>query len=131
MCIGLLSVPRLMCAEMIHECLVGYSTRIGWNSTNYIFLPCAKMCRRRNLKRKSNCECCASLFTVFVYTACLRSVPYGVSGVKSGRLFGWLINLLAVPDSGFTFHSSLIGSRTTSLILQDLIFPVAWFSMCR
>ena len=28
-CIGLFSVPRLMCAEMIHECLVGYTTRIG------------------------------------------------------------------------------------------------------
>ena len=50
MCIGLFSVPGLMCAEMIHECLVGYATRIGWNSTNSIFLPCAKMCRRRNLK---------------------------------------------------------------------------------
>ena len=71
MCIGLFSVPRLMCAEMIHECLVGYATRIGWNSTDSIFSPCAKMCRRRNLKQKSNCECCASLFTVFVCTACL------------------------------------------------------------
>ena len=29
MCIGLFNVPRLMCAEMIHECLVGYNTRIG------------------------------------------------------------------------------------------------------
>ena len=66
MCIGLFSVPRLMCAEMIHECLVGYTTRIGWNSTDSIFSPCAKMCRRRNLKQKSNCECCASLFTVFL-----------------------------------------------------------------
>ena len=28
-CIGLFSVPRLMCVEMIHECLVGYATRIG------------------------------------------------------------------------------------------------------
>ena len=71
MCIGLFSVPRLMCAEMIHECLVGYAARIGPNSTDSILLPCAKMCRRRNLKQKSNCECCASLFTVFVCTACL------------------------------------------------------------
>ena len=68
---------------------------------------------------------------MFVCTACLRSVPYGVPGVKSGRLFGWLMNLLALPNSGFTSHSSLIGSRTTSLTLQDLIFPVAWFLMCR
>ena len=29
MCIGLFSVPKLMCAEMIHECLVGYAARIG------------------------------------------------------------------------------------------------------
>ena len=50
MCIGLFSVPRLMCAEMIHECLVGYAARTGWNSTDSIFSPCAKMCRRRNLK---------------------------------------------------------------------------------
>ena len=71
MCIGLFSVPRLMCAEMIHECLVGYAARIGWNSTDSIFSPCAKVCRRRNLKQKSNCECCASLFTVFVCTVCL------------------------------------------------------------
>ena len=71
MCIGLFSVPRLMCAEMIHECLVGYAARIGWNSTDSVFSPCAKMCRRRNLKQKSNCECCASLLTVFVCTACL------------------------------------------------------------
>ena len=28
-CIGLFSVPRLMCVEMIHECLVGYAARIG------------------------------------------------------------------------------------------------------
>ena len=37
MCIGLFSVPRLMCVVMIHECLVGYITRIGWNSTDSIF----------------------------------------------------------------------------------------------
>ena len=29
MCIGLFSVPRLMCVEMIHECPVGYAARIG------------------------------------------------------------------------------------------------------
>ena len=29
MCIGLCSDPRLMCAGMIHECLVGYAARIG------------------------------------------------------------------------------------------------------
>ena len=29
MCIGLFSVLRLMCVEMIHECLVGYAARIG------------------------------------------------------------------------------------------------------
>ena len=71
MCIGLFSVPRLMCAEMIHECMVGYATRIGWNSTDSIFSPYAKMCRRRNLKQKLNCECCALLFAVFICTACL------------------------------------------------------------
>ena len=29
MLIGLFSVPRLMCVEMIHECLVGYTARIA------------------------------------------------------------------------------------------------------
>ena len=70
------------------------------------------------------------LFTVFFFFFFFFFV-FHVSGVKSGRLSRWLMNLLALPNSGFTFQSSRTGSRTTSLMLQDLIFPVAWFSMCR
>ena len=51
MCIGLSRVPRLMCAEMIHECLVGYAAKTGWNSTDSIFSPMVHWCNRKSLKQ--------------------------------------------------------------------------------
>ena len=48
-----------------------------------------------------------------------------------GRFAGWLINFPALPNWVSIFHNSTGGSSTTSFTLQDHIFPVAWFSMCR
>ena len=48
-----------------------------------------------------------------------------------GRFPGWLVNFPALPDWVSIFQKSTGGSSTTSFTLQDHIFPVAWFSMCR
>ena len=48
-----------------------------------------------------------------------------------GRFSGWLINFPALPNWVSIFHNSTGGSSTTSFTLQDHIFPVAWFSLCR
>ena len=41
------------------------------------------------------------------------------------------MNFPALPNWVFIFHNSTGGSSTTSFTLQDLTFPVAWFSICR
>ena len=48
-----------------------------------------------------------------------------------GRFAGWLINFPALPNWVSIFHNSTGGSSTTSFTLQDHIFPVAWFLICR
>ena len=48
-----------------------------------------------------------------------------------GRFAGWLTNFPALPNWVSIFQNSTGGSRTTSFMLQDHIFPVAWFSICR
>ena len=48
-----------------------------------------------------------------------------------GRFAGWLIHFPALPNWVSLFHNSTGGSSTASFALQDHIFPVAWFSMCR
>ena len=48
-----------------------------------------------------------------------------------GRLAGWLINFPALPNWVSVFQNSTSSSGTTSLMLQDCTFPVAWFSICR
>ena len=48
-----------------------------------------------------------------------------------GRFAGWLIHFLAQPDWVSIFHNSTGGSSTTSFMLQNHVFPVVWFSMCR
>ena len=47
------------------------------------------------------------------------------------RFAGWLIYYLALPNWVSIFQNSTGGSSTTSFMLQDCTFPVAWFSMCR
>ena len=48
-----------------------------------------------------------------------------------GWFAGWLINFLALPNWVSMFQNSTGGSSTTSFMLQDPTFPVAWFSICR
>ena len=48
-----------------------------------------------------------------------------------GRFAGWLIHFPALPNWVSMFQNSTGGSCTTSFILQDHTFSVAWFSMCR
>ena len=48
-----------------------------------------------------------------------------------GRFTGWLMNLPTLPNWVSMFHNSTDGSSATSFTLQDHIFLVAWFSICR
>ena len=45
--------------------------------------------------------------------------------VLVGKFAGWLMYLPALPNCMSMFHNSTGGSRTTSLMLHDLVFPVA------
>ena len=48
-----------------------------------------------------------------------------------GGFTGWLMKLPALPNWVSIFHNSTGVSNTTSFILQDHTFPVAWFLICR
>ena len=48
-----------------------------------------------------------------------------------GRFAGSLIYFPALPNWVSMFQNSTGGSSTTSFMLQDHTFPVAWFSICR
>ena len=48
-----------------------------------------------------------------------------------GRFKGQLINFWTLPNWMSIFHNSTGGSSTTSFTLQDHVFLVAWFSVCR
>ena len=47
-----------------------------------------------------------------------------------GKFAGWLTYLPALPNCISISQNSTGGSSTTSFMLQDHTFPVAWFSMC-
>ena len=48
-----------------------------------------------------------------------------------GRFEGWLINFPFLPNWVSMLQNSTGGLSTTSFMLQDHTFPVAWFSICR
>ena len=48
-----------------------------------------------------------------------------------GRFAGWLIYSPGLLNWVSMFQNSTGGSSTTFFMLQDHIFPVAWFSICR
>ena len=48
-----------------------------------------------------------------------------------GKFMGWLIYLPALLNCLYIFQNSMGGSNITSDTLQDHIFPVDWFSMCK
>ena len=47
------------------------------------------------------------------------------------RFAGWLIYFPALSNGVSMFQNSTGYSSTTSFMLQDQTFPVAWFSICR
>ena len=51
------------------------------------------------------------------------------ASVIVGKYAGWLVYLPALPNSMSTFHNSTGDSSPTSLMLHDLVFPVASFSI--
>ena len=53
------------------------------------------------------------------------SLAYRADSVIVGKFVGWLMYFPALPNCVSIFHSSTGGSSTTSLMLQDLVFPVA------
>ena len=48
-----------------------------------------------------------------------------LASVTVGKFAGWMMYLPALPNCALTFHNSTGGSRTISLMLHDLVFPVA------
>ena len=48
-----------------------------------------------------------------------------------GKFAGWLMYLPALPNWVSIFQNSMGGSNIMSITLQDCIFPVAWFSICK
>ena len=48
-----------------------------------------------------------------------------------GIFTGGFMNFPALRNWVSMFQNSMGGSCTTSLTLHDLVFPVAWFSICR
>ena len=48
-----------------------------------------------------------------------------LASVIVGKFAGWLMYLPALPNCMLTFHNSTGGLSTTSLMLHDLVFPVA------
>ena len=48
-----------------------------------------------------------------------------------GRFAWWLINSPTLPNSVSIVQNTTGSSSTTSFMLQDHTFPVAWFSICR
>ena len=47
------------------------------------------------------------------------------------KFAGWLTYFPALPNCVSMFQNSTGGSSTTSFMLQDHTFLVAWFAMCR
>ena len=63
--------------------------------------------------------------TMYMSRVChLQSVSVIVDEIA-----GRLIYFPALPNCKLIFHSSTGDLRTTSLMLQDLVFSVAWFSI--
>ena len=48
-----------------------------------------------------------------------------------GKFAGWLIYLPALPNWVSMFQNSMGGSKIMSFTLQECIFLVAWFSICK
>ena len=51
--------------------------------------------------------------------------------VKVGKFVGWLMYFPALLNCVLMFQNSMGVLNTMSFTLHDLVFPVAWFLMCK
>ena len=58
-------------------------------------------------------------------------MPFLSLSFMVGKFAGWLIYLPALLNWVSMFQNSMGGSKIMSFMLQEHIFPVAWFSICK
>ena len=115
--------PKETCAIMIQEWHVGYACRTGWKITD----------SPNFLADKALVEVIMNRVLYWRYVVTIYSDGgYQLSlSVMVGKFAGWLIYFPALPNWVSVFQNSMGGSKIMSFMLQECIFPVPWFSICK
>ena len=121
---------RYGCWWSMNGDLVGFST--GWNSKESQISCCSVTLMsipNGNMLERRWVHCWCRLFTGGYLHAV--NVHLQMFSLMVGGFAGWFMYFSALPNLVSIFQNSTGCSGTSSFMLHDLVFTLAWFSMCR